>query len=72
MGSLKPGERLEGKHSTGLGMSIAKRIIELHGGRIWIEGEENKGTSNFLGIPKRPRRSRPYGAATLDTLFPAW
>lgn len=47
----RPG--IKGEQSTGLGMSIVKRIIELHGGGIWVESEENEGTSIFFNIPKR-------------------
>lgn len=46
----RPG--IKGEEATGLGMSIVKRIIELHGGRIWVESEESEGTSVFFSIPK--------------------
>ncbi|HEX9722366.1 MAG TPA: HAMP domain-containing sensor histidine kinase [Candidatus Paceibacterota bacterium] len=36
---------------SGLGLFIAKNIIEKHGGKIWIESEENKGTSVYFTIP---------------------
>lgn len=36
---------------TGLGLAMAKRIIEYAGGSIWFETEEDKGTTFFLSLP---------------------
>ena len=35
----------------GLGLSIAKNLIEAHGGRIWVERQKGKGSSFFFSLP---------------------
>jgi signal transduction histidine kinase len=39
------------REGTGLGLTLAKRFIELHGGRIWIVSEVGKGTTFTFAIP---------------------
>ena len=36
---------------TGLGLFIAKNIVETHGGKIWFASEEGKGTTFFFTVP---------------------
>lgn len=41
-------------HGTGLGLTIARKLVELHGGRIWLDSQLGEGSRFYFAIPYTP------------------
>lgn len=53
-------QRLEtDKEGTGVGLTIVSRIIQLHGGRVWVNSDRGQGAEFWVSIPKKQSEGAP-------------
>ena len=67
--SFQRGRGSASRHpGKGLGLAICKRIVDLHGGRIWAENGADGGTAFYLSLPLDvPSPHKPFGPAYVRT-----
>ena len=52
--SIKDGSMTRAHGGAGLGLALAKKVVDMHGGRIWVESVEGQGSAFYFTLPIKP------------------